>query len=339
VLEQAYANNSKIKLYKDPNTWKNPKFLEDLIFESNCKIIDFGLGKDLKESDGITSSICGSPITMAPEIWQNKLLGKNKKGYNYKVDIWSTGCILFNILTNYPPFPGEEIQNICNKVMFQGEYFLQLINPDESYSEITVEYVDLISGMLQFSQEKRFSWEQVKTHPFLNVPTSKQTKLRNFLTKIDMQKEQEDFHFLKKIKKKNGVIIGLLLDINDEPFILKLAKSYGSVDLESEDYIDKNLQTKFSMENNIDNYLENPNSNITTNEIINLDSNDPDKINAQESGLDFKDNYFDVDKNDDLDYLFEFYDVVEEFYFVFEEDEDGYVLVDQVKKRKKSTDS
>ena len=87
------------------------------------------------------------------------------------------------------------------------------------------------------------------------------------------------------------------------------------------------------MENNIEDYLEN-NSNITTNE-VNLELNDLDKINPQESGLNFKDNYFDVDKNDDLDYLFEFYDVVEEFYFVFEEDEDGYVIVDQVKKRKR----
>ena len=278
---------------------------------------------------------------MAPEIWQNKLLGKNKKGYNYKVDIWSTGCILFNILTNYPPFPGEEIQNICNKVMFQGEYFLQLINPDESFSEASVEYVDLISGMLQFNQEKRFSWEQVKTHPFLNVPISKQTKLRNFLIKIDLQKKQEDFHFLKKIKKKNGVIIGLLLDINDEPFILKLAKSYGLVDLENLQFIDKSLQLKFAIENNIEDYLENSNSNITNRDMTNLDPNDDiDKTNTQESGLNFKNNYFDSneDKNDNLDYLFEFYDVVEEFYFVFEEDEDGYVIVDQVK-RKKSTDS
>jgi serine/threonine protein kinase len=115
-----------IQEYRSPETWKNIKKIEELVLNSKCKVIDFGLGKDLKESEGITTSICGSPVTMAPEIWQNKLQGKKKQGYNFKVDIWSTGCILYNILTNSPPFPGEEIEMICEKVMKQGQYLFPL---------------------------------------------------------------------------------------------------------------------------------------------------------------------------------------------------------------------
>ena len=38
----------------------------------------------------------GTPITMAPEVWQ--------ENYTSKCDVWSVGCMLFQILTGKNPF-------------------------------------------------------------------------------------------------------------------------------------------------------------------------------------------------------------------------------------------
>ena len=42
-------------------------------------------------------SYCGTPINMAPEVLEKRL-------YNFKADIWSLGVVIFELLTNEPPF-------------------------------------------------------------------------------------------------------------------------------------------------------------------------------------------------------------------------------------------
>ena len=56
----------------------------------NVKITDFGFSTffDLKEGK---REQCGSPLYMAPELL-------SKKKYNYKVDIWAVGIMLFKLL-------------------------------------------------------------------------------------------------------------------------------------------------------------------------------------------------------------------------------------------------
>ncbi|KDO43280.1 hypothetical protein CISIN_1g0262532mg, partial [Citrus sinensis] len=41
--------------------------------------------------------VCGSPLYMAPEVLQFQR-------YDEKVDMWSVGAILFELLNGYPPF-------------------------------------------------------------------------------------------------------------------------------------------------------------------------------------------------------------------------------------------
>lgn len=68
------------------------------------KIADLGLAKKVLYDGGITETTVGSPMYMAPEV----ILG-NK--YNYKADIWSIGTILFEMVTGFPPFFGNTIED------------------------------------------------------------------------------------------------------------------------------------------------------------------------------------------------------------------------------------
>jgi serine/threonine protein kinase len=50
------------------------------------KLSDFGVSKILTDSE--LNTTCGTPIYMAPEIW-------NMESYTEKVDIWSIGVITY----------------------------------------------------------------------------------------------------------------------------------------------------------------------------------------------------------------------------------------------------
>lgn len=45
----------------------------------------------------------------------------NKKSYDEAVDIWSCGCIIFNMVTGIPPFYESDISGLKNLIM-HGEY-------------------------------------------------------------------------------------------------------------------------------------------------------------------------------------------------------------------------
>jgi len=61
------------------------------------KLIDLGTAKHLKNKNGRTYTIIGTPHYMAPEI----LTGK---GYTYSVDLWSIGICLYEFMCGNVPY-------------------------------------------------------------------------------------------------------------------------------------------------------------------------------------------------------------------------------------------
>ena len=61
------------------------------------KIADLGFAKMYQDASDLSSTYCGTPINMAPEVLNRGL-------YNYKADIWSLGTILYELLTGQSPF-------------------------------------------------------------------------------------------------------------------------------------------------------------------------------------------------------------------------------------------
>ena len=55
----------------------------------------------------------GTPAYISPEV----LCGN----YGLECDMWSAGCVLYILLCGYPPFYGENDQEIIQKVM-KGKY-------------------------------------------------------------------------------------------------------------------------------------------------------------------------------------------------------------------------
>lgn len=52
----------------------------------------------------------GTPFYASPEIW-------NSTPYDYKADIWSLGCIIYEVASLRTPFYGKDMSEICKRVL------------------------------------------------------------------------------------------------------------------------------------------------------------------------------------------------------------------------------
>ena len=120
--------------------------------EHLLKIIDFGLSNYFtKGQKELLSTPCGSPCYASPEM----VAGKKYDGM--KIDVWSTGIILFAMLCGYLPFEDKNNDKLFDKILeCKIEY------PDF----LSDEPKDLINKILVVDPEKRITIEEIKRHRY-----------------------------------------------------------------------------------------------------------------------------------------------------------------------------
>ena len=120
--------------------------------EHLLKIIDFGLSNYFHEGQkNLLSTPCGSPCYASPEM----VAGKKYNGF--KIDIWSTGIILYAMLCGYLPFEDKD-----NEVLFEKILECKLVFP----KYISKNAKDLIKKILVTDPNKRITIPEIKKHPF-----------------------------------------------------------------------------------------------------------------------------------------------------------------------------
>ncbi|KAK1221245.1 mitogen-activated protein kinase kinase kinase [Marasmius sp. AFHP31] len=76
-----------------------------------CRISGFGMCTQTTESHGPDTAMMGTIYWMAPEV-----INPQGKSYNFKVDIWSLGCVVLEMLAGTRPWSGEEMSTVPIKV-------------------------------------------------------------------------------------------------------------------------------------------------------------------------------------------------------------------------------
>lgn len=90
----------------------------------NFKIADFGVSKVLGNRFKLAYTCVGTPYYMAPEVIAN-----NKIGYSFSSDLWSLGCILFQLITYNYPFSGRNMIDLSNNIKRIIPYFYKIDIP------------------------------------------------------------------------------------------------------------------------------------------------------------------------------------------------------------------
>lgn len=115
-----------------------------LMKDGTVKIGDLNVSK-LTEK-GMARTQIGTPYYASPEIWNDKL-------YNAKTDIWSIGCIIYEMCQLQPPFKGTSLPELANNIM-KGVY-----SPiSRQYSK---DLSNVIKKMLQLDVDSRPSCDDL----------------------------------------------------------------------------------------------------------------------------------------------------------------------------------
>lgn len=148
---------------------------ENLLLDDalNLKLADFGFATLFEENQKNTTKL-GTQRYMSPELL-------NKKPYSAaKADVFAAGVILFIFYSGHPPFhegrPEDPYYNVFMKSRQKFWDFHSKQNKKRFYSE---SYKALVSGMLEFDPEKRFTIEQVKNSEWLSEPLDEGIALKD----------------------------------------------------------------------------------------------------------------------------------------------------------------
>lgn len=82
--------------------------------QNNAKVGDFGLARIMNEDSVFAQTHVGTPYYMSPE-------QINEQKYNEKSDIWSLGCIIYEIAALRPPFRANSHITLA-KTINTGKY-------------------------------------------------------------------------------------------------------------------------------------------------------------------------------------------------------------------------
>uniref|UniRef100_A0A671Y8Z5 protein kinase C n=1 Tax=Sparus aurata TaxID=8175 RepID=A0A671Y8Z5_SPAAU len=115
--------------------------LDNLLMDADgfVRIADFGLCKEGMGHGDRTSTFCGTPEFLAPEVLTDN-------NYTRSVDWWGLGVLIYEMLVGESPFPGDD----------EEEVFDSIVNDEVRYPRfLCPESVSLMQKLLQKNPEMR----------------------------------------------------------------------------------------------------------------------------------------------------------------------------------------
>ncbi|XP_029283277.1 serine/threonine-protein kinase Nek5, partial [Cottoperca gobio] len=134
-----------------------------------AKLGDFGIARMLNNTMELAKTCVGTPYYLSPEICESR-------PYNNKTDIWSLGCVLYELCTLRHPFEGSGLRQLVSKIC-RGRY-----NPVSSRYSYDLRL--LVIQLFKVNPLDRPSVSSVLRRPFLEKHISKH---------LDPQVIQEEF--------------------------------------------------------------------------------------------------------------------------------------------------
>jgi len=151
--------------------------LKDSQNDSEIKIADFGLATFINSNDQLFKR-CGTPGYVAPEILEDEK-------YDEKVDIFSSGVILYILLTGGSPFHAQDY----NQILLKNKNCDINYNFEQYGLEISELATDLMKKMLSKDPKTRISASDALNHPWILAGELYQTHLPDFSACLELTQE------------------------------------------------------------------------------------------------------------------------------------------------------
>ena len=116
------------------------------------KLGDFGIAKSVGQSSDLAKTVIGTPLYLAPEIWDNI-------PYSYAADIYSLGVVLYELCTLKRPYNTDSVTQLL-KMVTQGQY-----EPLPSFFSKPLR--QLVENMMWRDPNLRPSAKQILQYPFI----------------------------------------------------------------------------------------------------------------------------------------------------------------------------
>ncbi|TFK03568.1 ubiquitin-conjugating enzyme E2 R2 [Platysternon megacephalum] len=115
------------------------------------KLCDFGFARAMSINTMVLTSIKGTPLYMSPELVQ-------EKPYDHTADLWSVGCILYELFVGTPPFYTHSIFQLVSLIIKDPIKWPKTMSPS---------FKSFLQGLLMKDPRQRLSWPELLCHPFI----------------------------------------------------------------------------------------------------------------------------------------------------------------------------
>ncbi len=170
---------------------------KNILLKNNKRDIvlcDFGFAR-VKNTIKKITTICGSPLYMAPELLE-------AKGYSEIVDVWAIGMILYEMI--YGQHPYNECKDINDLKEFSKKDIQ--IPPENNFNKDTsLDCIDLMKKMLNKEELSRINLKTLFNHPWIKdtinvdfVPFNKIYKLNDDNDNDDEENDSDNEHVNRK---------------------------------------------------------------------------------------------------------------------------------------------
>ena len=231
-----------------------------------CKIGDMNVSKVIKEK--VLRTQTGTPYYASPEVW-------NDKPYSYKSDLWSIGCVIYELCALCPPFRGKDLDELYINVCKGKVERINKVYSDSLWKMILM--------LLQVDVNKRVNCDQFLNHPLI-IKKIRELKEKSIEYKdLEDNKNINDGYLLNTInfkelgdikaqlpKRKNYENTNNNIDEKRSYFESKNNKN---LELNKNELIDIYKNNHYI---NLDKNILNNNNNYKSNKINNLNINNKD---------------------------------------------------------------
>ena len=189
-----------------------------LLKDGTAKLGDLNVSKVARRGLGYTQT--GTPYYASPEVWKDQ-------PYDNKSDIWSLGCVLYEMITLRPPFRAQNMEGLYNKVI-KG----QLNKIPERFSN---ELFEIVKLLIQVNSDLRPSCDDILKNKIIQ-------KRIEYFKSFGGEQESEDKALLQTIKMPKN-----LLFLSDKLPKPNYSKSIQNIKNNSMDKINTNNYGKISL--------------------------------------------------------------------------------------------